>query len=178
MQFTPELEFQGGRVRPLTNDDIDRLFEIYQAPEIPEQRPLEDKNHCQRMVELSQQMAATQRGMMWLLENTEQQCLGVVSIYDWQPSLLKATIRVDGLPTLPSTIRAEAIKTCIQFMNEKYHIRNVAFQWVEGQSEELIDMIKTLGFTQSARLRESWRTAQNTFRDVIHFHYLIQEPSE
>ena len=174
MNFTPELELEGGRVRPLQEADVDALFTIYQQPEIPGQRPLSDSSHCQRMVELSQQMAATQRGMMWLLEDDNQQALGVVSIYDWQPSLLRATIRVDGLPELPVTLRGNAIQVCTGYMHEHYHVRNVAFQWVDGQPDNLKEMIVELGFQQSAHLRQSWRTAAHEFRDVIQFNRLIE----
>lgn len=176
MKFTPELELIGGRVRPLENADIDALFAIYQQPEIPGQRPLEDSSQCQRMIELSQQMAATQRGMMWLLEDDNEQALGVVSIYDWQPSLLRATIRIDGLPQLAIALRANAIQVCTAYMHEHYHVRNMAFQWVDGQPDSLKAMILELGFQQSAHLRESWRTAAQEFRDVIQFNQLIEAP--
>jgi hypothetical protein len=56
MKFTPELEFPGGRVKPLHYDDIDALYELYQHPEIPGQRPLQDKEHLNRMVDYSVQM--------------------------------------------------------------------------------------------------------------------------
>lgn len=178
MKFTPELDVPGGRVRPFNDADIDALFKIYGQPEIPGQRPLEDKTHCQRMIELSQQMAATQRGMMWLLEDAEGQAHGVVSIYDWQPSLLKATIRVDGTPTLPLALRAAAIECCMGYMQEHYHVRNMAFQWIDGQPNALKSMIEELGFTQSAHFRESWRTADQEFRDVVQFNRMMRGHEE
>ena len=45
---------------------------------IPGQRPLEDKEQLNRMIDYSVQMAATQRGMMWAIE-TEGQIKGMVS---------------------------------------------------------------------------------------------------
>ncbi|MEK9711420.1 MAG: hypothetical protein VW258_02530, partial [Thalassolituus sp.] len=99
MKFTPELDIPGGRIKPLHYDDIDGLFELYQNPEIPGQRPLEDKEQLNRMVDYSVQMAATQRGMMWAIE-TDGKIKGMVSAFDWQPSQLRVVMRVDGLSDL------------------------------------------------------------------------------
>src|SRR5690554_4361641 len=88
MKFTPELEFEGGKVRPLTLDDLDHLWNIYQQPELPGQSKPKEKEQLARLVDYSIKMAATQRGMMWLLE-VDGQVLGMVNVYDWQASLLR-----------------------------------------------------------------------------------------
>lgn len=177
MQFTPELNFDGGRVRPLSTDDRDSLFAIYQQPELPGQRPLTDPAQLDRMIELSVQMAATQRGMMWALEvgsGDHWQCLGVVSAFDWQPSMLRVTLRIDGLPDLDCSVRAQALEACIRFMSSKYHLRNFAFQWVDGQNPAYRDMLTSIGFSCCARQRDGWRSADG-FADVELYHRLLNE---
>lgn len=178
MNFTPELPFDGGRVRPLHYDDVDALFEIYQHPEIPGQRLLENKDNLTRMVDLSVQMAATQRGMMWLLESgstDHYEVQGMVSAYDWQPSQLRTMLRVDGMPSLTAQQRAAALQVCMDFMAKKYHLRNFGYQWIAGQSDEIKSLLTALGFSACATLRDGWRTADTTFADVVQFHLLRDE---
>lgn len=176
MNFTPELKFEGadfhGRVRSLNDDDQANLLNLYQHPELPGQRPLDPESqqaqdHIARMIELSVQMAATQRGIMWALEigaaagtdtESDDAFRGMVSVFDWQPSHLRATLRVDGLDNLTVQQRVTAMLVCMDFMAEKYHLRNFAYQWLEGQDEAMLEALKTIGFEQSARLRESWKT--------------------
>ncbi|MCY0964873.1 GNAT family N-acetyltransferase [Parathalassolituus penaei] len=178
MQFTPELNFDGGRVRPLAAEDRDALFRVYQQPELPGQRPLQDPAQLDRMIELSVQMAATQRGMMWALEVGSEgnyELLGVVGAFDWQPSMLRITLRIDGLPELGCDLRAAALETCIGFLSSKYHLRNFAFQWVDGQNPAYRDMLTRIGFSLSARQRDGWRTAEQTFVDVELYHRLLDQ---
>jgi len=176
MNFTPELSFAGGRVRPLSYDDVDALFEIYQHPEIPGQRVLDNKDSLTRMVDLSVQMAATQRGMMWLLEvgsADKYEVQGMVSAYDWQPSQLRTMLRVDGLPQLSAEHREAALTACLNFMAEKYHLRNFAYQWIAGQDEALKTLLENAGFTACATLRDAWRTGEKSFADIVQFHRLL-----
>lgn len=178
MNFTPELPFAGGRVRPLHYDDVDALFAIYQQPEIPGQRVLDNKDNLTRMVDLSVQMAATQRGMMWLLEvGTEghYEVQGMVSAYDWQPSQLRTMLRVDGLPALSLQQRAAALKVCMDFMATKYHLRNFGYQWIAGQDDALKGMLEEAGFSLAATLRDGWRTGESSFADVLQYHLLRGE---
>ena len=135
MKFTPELSFSGGRVRPLTYNDVDALFELYQHPELPGQRVLDNKDNLIRMVDLSVQMAATQRGMMWALE-VDGAITGMVSAFDWQPSLLRTMLRVDGLPQLTLAQRSAALKVCMDFMAEKFqfmpHLRLCCYRYSDS----------------------------------------------
>ncbi|MBM97165.1 MAG: hypothetical protein CMI09_15110 [Oceanospirillaceae bacterium] len=175
MKFTPELTFEGGRVRPLEPEDRDALFGLFQHPELPGQRPVQQPEQLDRMIELSVQMAATQRGMMWALEVGEPdnyQLLGMVSGYEWQPSLLRVMFRVDGLPELSMQHRFDALQVCMSFMAEKYHLFNFGYQWIEGQNPEIISMLESSGFQQAARLRDAWRTGESSFADVVQFHHL------
>jgi len=178
MKFTPELSFAGGRVRPLTYDDADVLLAIYQQPEIPGQRVPDNKDQMTRMVDYSVQMAATQRGMIWLLEvgaDDVYEVQGMVSAYDWQPSNLRVMMRVDGLPALSDEHRAAALQTCMDFMAQKYHLRNFAYQWIAGQKDSIKSVLETVGFTAAARLRDGWRMGDSEFADVIQYHLLRAE---
>lgn len=178
MIFTPELPFDGGRVRPLEGTDRDALFAVYQQPEIPGQRPLQNPEQLDRMIDLSVQMAATQRGMMWALETGAEgnwQLLGIVSAYDWQPSHLRATLRVEGLPELTLPERARALQACMDFLASKYHLRNFACQWIEGQNPDWLTMLERIGFRQSARLRDGWRTGDQSFVDLVILNRLVDD---
>lgn len=174
MKFTPEISFEGGRLRPLTYDDVDALFNLYQYPELPGQRILENKDNLIRMVDLSVQMAATQRGMMWALE-IEGVIMGILSVFDWQPSLLRTMLRVDGLPQLTPTQRSAALKTCMDFMAEKYHLRNFGYQWIDGQNEEIKTMLTDLGFKQNALMRDAWRSGERSFANVVQFNLILDK---
>ena len=177
MKFTPALPFEGGQVRPLEADDRDALFQVYQQPELPGQRPLEQPEQLDRMIELSVQMAATQRGMMWALEignNTDgYQLVGQVSAFDWQPSHLKVMFRVDALEAASMAVRAEALKACMGFMAEKYHLRNFGYQWVASQNEAIKGMLQAAGFELAATMREAWRIGQTEWLDVEQYHCVL-----
>lgn len=185
MNFTPELQFEGadfrGRVRSLSDDDQANLLNLYQHPELPGQRALDPESeqaqdHIARMIELSVQMAATQRGIMWALEiNDEFQ--GMVSVFDWQPSQLRATLRVDGLEALSNQQRASALAVCMDFMAEKYHLRNFAYQWIQGQDDELLATLENIGFERSATLRDGWKLVSDngeiSYVDIIQLNRVI-----
>lgn len=179
MKFTPELAFAGGRLRPLADSDVEHLLALYQQPELPGQRPLDPaseqaQQQMQRLIELSVQMAATQRGMMWLLElNGEVQ--GMVSAFDWQPSALRVTLRADGLPSLQDEHRAAALAVAMDFLASKYHLRNFAYQWIAGQAESLKTLLQSLGFERTALLRQAWRTGDSQFADIEQYHLLRSE---
>jgi len=181
MKFTPEIPFEGGRVRPLVAEDRDALFQLFQTPELPGQRPLQQPEQLDRMIELSVQMAATQRGMMWALETggpDAWQLQGMVSAYEWQPSLLKVMLRVDGAPTLSIPDRAAALTVCRDFMAGKYHLRNFGYQWIDGQNPDIMSMLERVGFERAARLRDAWRVGEQQFCDVVQFHQLTMERTD
>src|SRR5690554_3558384 len=195
MKFTPEIEFEGGKVRPLTLDDLDHLWNIYQQPELPGQSKPKEKEQLARLVDYSIKMAATQRGMMWLLE-VDGQVLGMVNVYDWQASLLRLTMRVDGLPELSIKHRQAALSACMDFLGvdglpelsikhrqaalsacmdflaKKYHTRNFAYQWIDGQKEEIKTMLTNLGFELRATLRDAWRVGNSGFANIEQYHLL------
>ncbi|WP_430460327.1 GNAT family N-acetyltransferase [Thalassolituus sp. LLYu03] len=174
MKFTPELSFDGGCVRPLTYEDAEAMLALYQQPELPGQRVPDDIEHMSRMVDYSVQMAATQRGMMWLLE-ADGAVLGMVSAFDWQPSQLRVMMRVDALPQLTAPLRGAALKACMDFLAQKYHVRNFGYQWIAGQRDDIKTMLSTLGFQHFATLRDGWRTGDNGFANVEQFHLLREE---
>ena len=174
MQFTPELEFEGGLVRPLTYDDADALFALYQHPELPGQNIPTSKEPMTRMVDYSVQMAATQRGMMWLIE-VEKTIVGMISAFDWQPSQLRVLMRVDGLPALTIEQRQAALQVCMDFLAKKYHLRNFGYQWIAGQNEDIKSMLANLGFNLCATLRDGWRVGEAGFANVEQWHLLRSE---
>lgn len=173
MKFTPELPFAGGRLRPLAYEDAELLFQLYSQPEIPGQSLPASPEAMTRMVDYSVQMAATQRGMMWLLE-VAGQVQGMVSVFDWQPSSLRLLLRVDGLPSLSLAQRQAALQAAMDFLGSKYHIFNFAYQWIAGQSPELKIMLANLGFSLRATLRDGWRVGEG-FADVEQYHLVLDK---
>jgi hypothetical protein len=81
-------------------------------------------------------------------------------------------MRVDGLPALSQSERGNALKAAMDFLTDKYHIRNFAYQWIEGQSEEIKSVLEELGFKKAARFRRAWRTGNTDFADVEQYHWL------
>lgn len=173
MKFTPELPFTGGRLRPLTYEDADILFGLYCQPEIPGQNPPSSAEQMSRLVDYSVQMAATQRGMMWFLE-VDGQVQGMVSVFDWQPSYLRLTLRVDGLPELSLENRQHALKAAMDFLETKFHIFNFAYQWIEGQSSDIKTVLANLGFSLRATLRDGWRVGEG-FANVEQYHRVLNK---
>ena len=171
MRFTPELPFDGGRLKPLQTEDTAALFALYQQPELPGQKPLQDESQIGRLIDLSVQMAATQRGIMWAIES-DGEVRGILSGFDWQASQLRIMLRADGLPALSDEHRAAAIKAATDFLIEKYHLRNFGYQWVGGQNEKIPALLATLGFESCAVLRDAWRTGDREFADVHQFHFI------
>lgn len=190
MNFTPELSFvagqSSGRLRSLAADDQAHLMDLYQQPELPGQRPLNPddgaaQDQVSRMIELSVQMAATQRGMMWAIEIEGTFC-GLLSVYDWHPSDLRVAIRIDGLPQLENDQRICALHACMAFMTDKYHLRNFAYQWVEGQDSQWLAMLQQAGFQHSARLRQAWKTiamdGQVNYLDMVQLNRVVMPLQE
>ncbi len=171
MRFTPELPFDGGRLKPLETEDTSALFTLYQQPELPGQKPLQDESQIGRMIDLSVQMAATQRGIMWAIES-DGEIRGILSGFDWQASQLRIMLRADGLPSLSDEHRAAAIRAAVNFLGEKYHLRNFGYQWVEGQNESIPALLQVLGFKRGAILRDAWRCADRDFADIHQYHFI------
>ena len=182
MQFTPELPLTDGRLRSLADNDLDALMTLYQHPELPGQAPIDPaseqaRDQIARMLELSVQMAATQRGMMWAIE-IGGEFVGMLSAYDWQPSLLRAALRVDALPQLTLAQRQETIATAVEFMASKYHLRTFLYSWIEGQSEDYKTLLTELGFEATATLRAGWRINDDTYADTVQFYKVLGRKEE
>lgn len=175
MKFTPELPFNGGRLRPLAAADVDTLLALYQQPELPGQSIPTNKDAMARIIDYSVKAAATQRGMLWLVE-IDGQVQGLLSAFDWNPSFLRLTLRVDGLPALTLAQRQLALHTAIEFLGTKFHVNNFAYQWIAGQATELKTMLANLGFTLCATLREAWRVGDQGFADIEQYHLLTHKP--
>lgn len=174
MKFTPELPFDGGKLRALSLADKEILFALYQQPELPGQSLPSDIEAMTRIVDYSIKASATQRGMMWLLE-VDGKVLGMVNAFDWQPSWLRLTLRVDALPELSIEHRQAALQVAIEFLGKKFHVNNFAYQWIAGQQENIKDMLGNLGFKLCATLRDAWRVGEQGYANIEQYHLLTNQ---
>lgn len=176
MNLTPEIAFTGGRLRVITSTDVEALLALYQQQVMPGQKALVEQEQAQRMIDLAAQMASQQRGMMWGLElDGNESVQGVLSFYDWRPSVLKTQIRLDVLDQVPAEIQQQAIRACIDFSATKYHLRNFVYHWVTGQSENNKQVMQKIGFKPTAKLRDFWRTGQESYVDVEQFNLILNQ---
>lgn len=179
MKFVANVDFSGGQLRPLDSSDVDSIVRLYQKQTLIGQSVAASKEHAERMVTLSVQMAATQRGLMWAIEaehEGESRMLGMLSLYDWQPTSLKTLMRLDALPELTIDSKVNALRSAIDFLSKKYHLRNFSFQCLPQGDENTIAVLETFGFTQQARLRDYRRISQTEYSDVLLYNYLLDVP--
>lgn len=176
MKFVANVDFNGGQLRSLNESDVDAIVKIYQKQTLAGQSEDEIKEHAERMITLSVQMAATQRGMMWAID-VDGQMLGMLSLYDWQPTSLKTVMRLDTLPELSQALQVDALRTGIEYLSKKYHLRNFSFQCFPQGDESVIAVIQTVGFEQQARLRDFRRISQTEYSDILVFNKIV-EPAE
>jgi hypothetical protein len=176
MKFVANVDFNGGQLRPLDKSDVDAIVKIYQKQTLAGQSESASKEHAERMITLSVQMAATQRGLMWAIES-DGQMQGMLSLYDWQPTSLKTLMRLDVLPELMQQQQIDALNAGIAFLAQKYHLRNFSFHCLPAGDEDMIDTIKQVGFIQQARLRDFRRTSQTEFSDILVFNKILEPTS-
>ena len=174
MKFVANVDFNGGQLRPLDKFDVDTIIKLYQKQTLAGQSEAASKEHAERLIELSVQMAATQRGLMWAIE-VDGKMLGMLSLYDWQPTSLKTLMRLDALPSLDQQHQVDALHSGIDYLAHKYHLRNFSFQCLPEGEDAIIDVIKLAGFEQSARLRDFRRTSQTEFSDILVFNLILTE---
>lgn len=175
MKFVADVDFDGGKLRPLEKSDVDDIIKIYQKQTLAGQSAEASKEHALRMVDLSVQMAATQRGLMWAID-VDGSMQGMLSLYDWQPTSLKTLMRLDVLSSLDSAKQIAALNAGIAYLAKKYHLRNFSFHCLPESEESVIDVITHTGFSQQARLRGYRRVSQTQFSDILVFN-LILPPS-
>ncbi len=172
MKFVANVDFTGGQLRPLEKSDVDSIVKIYQKQTLAGQSEAASKEHAERMIDLSVQMAATQRGLMWAIEQ-EGEMLGMLSLYDWQPSSLKTLMRLDAMEGLTSAHQVLALRAGIDFLAKKYHLRNFSFQCLPQGEEAVIAVLEQAGFIQQARLRDYRRISQTEYSDVLVFNRIL-----
>jgi RimJ/RimL family protein N-acetyltransferase len=172
MKFVATVDFSGGQLRPLAKTDVDSIIKLYQKQTLAGQSEAASKEHAERMIELSVQMAATQRGLMWAID-LEGEMLGMLSLYDWQPSSLKTLMRLDALEGLNQDKQVAALQSGIDFLAQKYHLRNFSFQCLPQGEESVIAVIEQAGFSHQARLRDYRRTSQTEYSDVLVFNRIL-----
>ncbi len=176
MKFVANVDFNGGQLRPLDKSDVDSIVKIYQKQTLAGQSETASKEHAERMIDLSVQMAATQRGLMWAIE-VDGQMQGMLSLYDWQPTSLKTLMRLDVLPPITAVQQADALSAGIDFLAQKYHLRNFSFHCLPTGDESMIEVIQSVGFKQQARLRDFRRTSQTEFSDILVFNRILESVS-
>ena len=177
MKFVANVDFNGGQLRPLDKSDVDIIIKLYQKQTLAGQSEAASKEHAERMVQLSVQMAATQRGLMWAIE-VEGAMVGMLSLYDWQPTSLKTLMRLDVLPSLAQPLQIEALRSGIEYLAQKYHLRNFSFQCLPEGEEAVIEVIKRVGFEQQARLRDFRRISQTEYSDILVFNLILTQSVE
>jgi RimJ/RimL family protein N-acetyltransferase len=177
MKFVANVDFNGGQLRPLDKSDVDTIIKLYQKQTLAGQSEATSKEHAERMVQLSVQMAATQRGLMWAIE-VDGTMVGMLSLYDWQPTSLKTLMRLDVLPGLAQQPQVEALKSGIDYLAQKYHLRNFSFQCLPESDEVAIEIIKLVGFEQQARLRDFRRISQTEYCDILVFNLILTQSAE
>lgn len=176
MKFVANVDFNGGQLRPLEQSDVEAIVKIYQKQTLAGQSEDAIKEHAERMIALSVQMAATQRGLMWAID-VDGHMLGMLSLYDWQPTSLKTVMRLDTLPELSKILQIDALRSGIEYLAKKYHLRNFSFQCLPQGDESVIDVIQAVGFEQQARLRDFRRISQTEYSDILVFNKIV-EPTE
>lgn len=172
MKFVANVDFLGGQLRPLEKSDVNSIVKIYQKQTLAGQSEAASREHAERMVDLSVQMAATQRGLMWAIEQ-EGNMLGMLSLYDWQPSSLKTLMRLDAMEDLTTETQVSALIAGMDFLAQKYHLRNFSFQCLPQGEEAVIAVIEQAGFTQQARLRDFRRISQTEYSDVLVYNRIL-----
>jgi len=177
MKFVANVDFNGGQLRPLDQSDVDTIVKLYQKQTLAGQSTTASTEHAERMITLSVQMAATQRGLMWAME-VDGQMLGMLSLYDWQPTSLKTLMRLDVLPEITQLQQVEALRAGMDYLLKKYHLRNFSFHCLPTGDEAVINVIEQVGFTQQAYLRDFRRTSQTEFSDILVFNQILTTVSE
>lgn len=177
MKFVANVDFDGGQLRPLEKTDVDDIVKIYQKQALAGQSISASKEHASRMVDLSVQMAATQRGLMWAIE-VDGSMQGMLSLYDWQPTTLKTLVRLDVLPLLDIKKQVSALLAAIEYLSGKYHLRNFSFHCLPSGEENTVDVIRQAGFSQQACLRDYRRTGQAEFSDVLVYNLILAPSAE
>lgn len=172
MKFVANVDFNGGQLRPLDKSDVDSIVKLYQTQTLAGQSASASKEHAERMVELSVQMAATQRGLMWAIE-CDGAMLGMLSLYDWQPSSLKTLMRLDVMSELTEELQINALVAALDYLSGKYHLRNFSFQCLPKGNESLISVLEKVGFTQKACLRDFRRTSQTEYTDILLYNRIL-----
>jgi RimJ/RimL family protein N-acetyltransferase len=177
MKFVANVDFNGGQLRPLEQSDVDTIVKLYQKQTLAGQSTTASTEHAERMITLSVQMAATQRGLMWAIE-VDGQMLGMLSLYDWQPTSLKTLMRLDVLPEITQGQQVEALRAGIYYLVKKYHLRNFSFHCLPTGDEAMIKIIEQADFIQQARLRDFRRISQTEFSDILVFNKIIEPVTE
>lgn len=173
MKFTPALNLKNGTLKPLEQDDAQALFKLYQNIGLPEHQRPKQPEDIQRLIELSTQMAATQRGMIWLVM-INNEALGTLNLFDWQPSQLKASIRMDASNKLEALDFADALNVSMEYLSERYHLRNFCYPLISSNNNEIAkEALTQTGFSFSLTKRQAHVLDKNQYADIELYHKLF-----
>lgn len=176
MKFTPNLDLKNGKLKPLEQEDAQALFQLYQKLGLPEHNRPKKVEELQRLIELSVQMAATQRGMMWLVI-IKDQAIGILNLFDWQPSKLNASIRMDACEHLQADDLADALNVSMDYLSERYHLRNFCYPLIVSNAHPAVvkEALDKAGFKFSLIQREAHVIGDNKYLDIELHHKLFSE---
>lgn len=172
MQFTPTLELACGQLKPLSQDDAQTLLELYQRLELPAHQRPQKPADIDRLIELSVQMAATQRGMLWVLQ-IQQQPQGILNLFDWQPSLLKASVRLDAQVDVNAEVLVESLNVSTHYLAQKYHIHNFCYPLLAQQKAQMAPILAVSGFHYSLTQRQAQVLGDQQYADIELYHKLL-----
>lgn len=172
MKFTPSLNLKNGKLNPLEQEDAQVLFQLYQKLGLPEHKRPKKVEDLQRLIQLSVQMAATQRGMMWLVIIKEQ-AVGILNLFDWQPSQLKASIRMDACEQLQADDLSDALNVSMDYLSERYHLRNFCYPLIKSNANPVAkEALNKAGFKFSLTQRQAHVLDDNQYSDIELYHNL------
>ncbi len=172
MQFTPNLELKSGQLKALNKDDAPALLKLYQQLSLTSSQRPQKLTDIERLIDLSVQMAATQRGMLWILQ-IQQQPQGILNLFDWQPSLLKASIRLDALAGTDESILIDSLYVSTHYLSEKYHIHNFCYPLLQQQQAQIEPILAPSGFQYSLTQRQAQVLANQQYADIALYHKLL-----
>lgn len=173
MKFTPTLDLKHGKLKPLEQEDAQVLFQLYQKLGLPEHKCPKKVEELQRLIELSVQMAATQRGMMWLVIIKDQP-IGMLNLFDWQPSQLKSSIRMDACEHLQVDDFADALNVSMDYLSERYHLRNFCYPLIASNAHPVVkEALDKAGFKFSLTQRQAHVLGDNEYSNIALYHKLF-----
>jgi len=147
-------------LRPVKNEDIDFIFQGLSNPKVIQYYGISCSNldaaHAQ--IEWYRQIEVAGSGQFWLLQQADEQPIGVAGYYYHHPVHRKAEI---GAWLLPEFWRmgfmSEAVSAIIRYMRKEKQIHRIE-GFIEPGNEASEQLVRKLGFVFEGTLREcEWK---------------------